>query len=75
MYLVLDGHDGVRACEFVRKHLPTVFLENVIRDERSLLECLKRSFLSTEREFFVRIDPHITRKMTLQFEIDVRLLE
>ena len=75
VYMVLDGHDGLRACEFARKHLPTAFLKNVIHNESSLLESLRKAFFSTEREFFAHIDPHITRKRTLQFEIDVRLLE
>ncbi len=70
--MVLDGHDGVRACEFAQKHLPSVFLQSDIRDEYSLRTALQRAFYLTEMEFFVRIDPHITRRMTLQLEIDVR---
>ncbi len=70
--MVLDGHDGVRACEFTQKHLPSVLLQSEIRDEHSIRTALQRAFYLTEMEFFVRIDPHITRRMTLQLEIDVR---
>ncbi len=69
--MVLDGHDGIRACEFAQKHLPSVLLQSDIRDEHSLLTALKRAFYLTEREFFMGIDPYITRRMTLQLEIDV----
>lgn len=68
---MLDGHDGVKACEFAQKHLASVFLEDNIHNDSTLTQALKRAFYLTEREFFVRIDPHITRKMTLQLEIDV----
>ena len=33
---------------------------------------MRWAFLNTEREFFLGIDPHITRKITLQIEIQVR---
>ena len=73
--MVLDGHDGIRACEFAQKHLPSVLLRCDIneRDENTIITAVKSAFMRTERDFFVRIDPQITRKLTLQIEINVSL--
>ena len=74
LYMVLDGHDGVRACEFVQKHLPNVLLRcDLGSGGEAVKEALMVAFRNTEREFFKRIDPHIARKITLQIEISVSI--
>ena len=70
LYMVLDGHDGTRACDFVQKHLPySVLRSDLERDNIST--ALTMAFKNTEREFFIGIDPHITRRLTLVIEIQV----
>ena len=71
--MVLDGHDGTRACEFAQKHLPSVLLSSELDGGVEMVgRAMRWAFLNTEREFFLGIDPHITRKITLQIEIQVR---
>lgn len=73
--MVLDGHDGNRACEFVQKHLPDVLLRSELDGGgEAVRAALRVAFTSTEREFFIRIDPHITRKITLQIEMSVSIV-
>ena len=73
LYIVLDGHDGTRACEFAQKHLPSVLLSSELDGGvETVGRAMRWAFLNTEREFFRGIDPHITRKITLQIEIQVR---
>jgi len=72
LYIVLDGHDGTKACEFAQKHLPSVLLQSELEGGTEVVgRALRHAFLHTEREFFLRIDPQITRKITLQIEIQV----
>ena len=71
--MVLDGHDGTKACDFAQKHLPSVLLSSELDGGMEVVgRAMRNAFLSTEREFFLGIDPHITRKITLQIEIQVR---
>lgn len=71
--MVLDGHDGTKACDFAQKHLPSVLLGSELDGGMEMVgRAMRSAFLSTEREFFLGIDPHITRKITLQIEIQVR---
>lgn len=69
--MVLDGHDGTRACDFVQKHLPHSVLRCDLERGDIHTELIK-AFRSTEREFFIGIDPHITRRLTLVIEIQVK---
>ena len=72
LYMVLDGHDGTRACEFAQKHLPSVLLRSELEGGTEMVgRALRHAFLHTEREFFLGIDPQVTRKITLQIEIQV----
>ena len=71
LYMVLDGHDGTRACDFVQKHLPHSVLRCDL-ERGDIYKELVKAFRSTEREFFIGIDPHITRRLTLVIEIQVR---
>ena len=70
--MVLDGHDGTKACDFAQKHLPSVLLSSELDGGMEVVgRAMRNAFLSTEREFFLGIEPHITRKITLQIEIEV----
>ena len=72
--MVLDGHDGTSAVEFVRTEIPHLLLERKIPSEAGeLLEALKDTILKTEQNFFMRMDSHITRMISLQIEIEVQL--
>ena len=72
LYMVLDGHDGTKACEFAQKHLPCVLLQSELEGGTEMVgRALRHAFMHTEREFFLGIDPQITRKITLQIEIQV----
>ena len=73
--MVLDGHDGSKACDFVQKYLPSVLLRSEFDGpEEMALKAVRYAFQNTEREFFLKIDPHITRKITLQIEMNVSSL-
>ena len=71
--MVLDGHNGCRACEFARKCIPSVLLQRDLGEsgERAA-ESLRYTFARTEEKFFMMLDPSITRKMGLQMEMQVR---
>lgn len=70
--MVLDGHDGSRAVKFALTHIPHLLLQSeLMGGDRQVLDALKRAIVNTEREFFIGVDPYITRKVTLQFEIEV----
>ena len=72
LYMVLDGHDGSRACDFAQKHIPCVMLSSALEGgEEVTRRAFHNAFVDTEKQFFLSIDPHITRKITLQIEIDV----
>ena len=74
LYMVLDGHDGTRACDLAQKHIPSVLLRSSSELEggREMVgRALRYAFMHTEREFFLGIDSQITRKITLQVEIKV----
>lgn len=73
LLMVLDGHDGSKAVKFVHTFLPHRLLTSDLSGgEERVIKVLRDAILSTETEFFVRIDPYITRKVTLQIEIEVR---
>ena len=70
--MVLDGHDGSRACDFAQKHIPSVLLRSELEGgEEATSRAFHSAFMDTEKQFFLSIDPHITRKITLQIEIAV----
>ena len=71
--MVLDGHDGVKAVDFAKPHIPHVLLhQDLSGGDKGVLDALRLAIVNTEQEFFLRIDGHITRKLTLQMEIEVR---
>lgn len=74
MYLVLDGHNGSRACEFAKKKIPSILLQRDVgaNGERAA-EALRHTFNQTERDFFLMLDQYITRKMVLQMEMQVSI--
>ena len=71
--MVLDGHDGSRAVKFAQSHIPHFLLhsELVGGGDKMVMDALRKAIVKTEREFFIGVDPYITRKVTLQFEIEV----
>ena len=72
LYMVLDGHNGSRACDFAIKRIPSLLLQRNMGDngERAA-EVLRYAFENTEKNFFMMLDPSITRKMGLQMEMQV----
>ena len=70
--MVLDGHNGSRACDFARKRIPSILLQTDMGEngERAA-EVLRYTFQNTEEKFFMMLDPSITRKMGLQMEMQV----
>lgn len=71
--LVADGHDGLRACELVQRRMPSVLLRQLAAGA-TLATAMHAAFMLTEKEFFVRIDANIMRKITLQDQISVCLV-
>ena len=72
LYMVLDGHDGDRAVKFAQSNIPHFLLHSeLVGGDKTVMEALRRSIVNTEREFFIGIDHYITRKVTLQLEIEV----
>jgi serine/threonine protein phosphatase PrpC len=72
LYMVLDGHHGSRACEFAMKRIPSLLLRyNMGESGEKAAEALKYAFENTEKNFFMMLDPSITRKMGLQLEMQV----
>lgn len=74
LYMVLDGHNGSRACDFAIKKIPSLLLQRNMGDngERAA-EVLRYAFENTEKNFFMMLDPSITRKMGLQMEMQVHV--
>ncbi len=74
LYMVLDGHDGVRAVNFSQGFIPHLLLHSeLVGGDQVVMKALRSAIVRTEREFFIGIDPYITRKVTLQLEIEVSL--
>lgn len=73
LYMVLDGHDGSKAVKFAMSHIPHFLLQSELvgGGDKMVMDALRRAIVKTEREFFIGVDPYITRKVTLQFEIEV----
>jgi len=70
--MVLDGHEGSKAVKFVQTYLPHVLLNKELSSyDQTTIEDISSAILATETQFFVSIDPYITRKVTLQIEIEV----
>ena len=75
LYIVLDGHDGIKAATFSQGFIPHLLLRSELGGgDKRVMEALRSAIVKTEREFFIGIDPYITRKVTLQLEIEVSLL-
>ena len=72
LYLVLDGHDGIKAVNFAQGFIPHLLLNSeLVGGDKRVMDALRSAIVRTEREFFIGIDPYITRKVTLQLEIEV----
>ena len=70
--MVLDGHDGVKAVHFAQGFIPHLLLRSeLVGGDQVVMKALRNAIVLTEREFFVGIDSYITRKLTLQLEIEV----
>lgn len=75
LLMVLDGHDGTRAVKFAYTNLPHLLLScDMDGGEDRTMQIMRNAILATERNFFVGIDHYITRKVTLQIEIEVKML-
>lgn len=73
--MVLDGHDGLKAVKFAQTFIPHVLLQSeLVGGEGRVMDAIRRAIVKTEQEFFIGIDPHITRKVTLQLEMEVSLI-
>ena len=72
LYLLLDGHNGSRACDFARRRIPSLLLQrNMGEGGERAAEALQYTFENAEKQFFMMLDPSITQKMSLQIEIQV----
>ena len=72
--MVLDGHDGSRACEFAQKHLPSMLCRSAMGDNgEHVMAALRLAFKDTEEQFFVALDHLILQKLAIQDQIQVRL--
>ena len=72
LYMVLDGHDGSRAVKFAQTYIPHFLLRSeLVGGDKRVMDALRSAIVRTEREFFIGVDPYITRKVTLQYEIEV----
>ena len=75
LYMVLDGHDGTNACDFVKEFLPDDLFNRLGGISSSRPEEVRRaihdSFLETEKKYFLSLDHILTQKLTLQFELGV----
>jgi len=69
--MVLDGHDGTRAVKFAQSYIPHVLLQSELGSDDYAVGALKKAIVETDKQFFISIDPYITRKFTLQLEIEV----
>lgn len=71
--MVLDGHDGEGAAEFTCNQLAELLLQSNLEEggEATVREALKRAFLNTETQFFVKIDDAVIRRQTLMEEMSV----
>ncbi len=69
---MLDGHDGTKAVTFSQDFIPHLLLRSELSGgDKRVMDALRSAIVQTEREFFIGIDPYITRKVTLQLEIEV----
>ena len=72
--MVLDGHDGDKAADFARLHIPGKLLAEGIRGgPEEVIRRINSAFKETEMQFFMAMDDALTRKLSLQSEINVSL--
>ena len=70
--MVMDGHDGEKAADFARLHIPGQLLQQrIVGGPEAVRECIVDAFKITERQFFMALDDALTRKLSLQSEINV----
>ena len=73
--LVLDGHDGEKAADFARLHLPGQLLaQRVTGGPQAMFMAIDAAFKETEKQYFMALDDALTRKLSLQSEINVSKL-
>ena len=70
--LVLDGHDGEKAADFARLHLPGQLLaQRLTGGPQAVFLAIGTAFKETEKQYFMALDDALTRKLSLQSEINV----
>lgn len=70
--MVLDGHDGTKAVNFARTRIPHHLLKRDLSGRGGQVrDAVRSAIVKTESEFFLGIDGHLTRLLTLQMEIGV----
>jgi TAK1-binding protein 1 len=71
LYLVLDGHEGAKASNFVNKHLPERVLSYKLTggSHDSILGMLHEAFIITDRRFFEDMEPLLAHKGVIQSDL------
>ena len=73
--MVMDGHDGEKAADFSRLHIPGKLLANrIIGGPDEVCQKIHQAFRDTEMQFFMALDDALTRKLSLQSEINVSVM-
>ncbi len=73
--MVLDGHDGEKAADFARLHIPGKLLaERMVGGPEEVCQRIHQAFRETEMQFFMALDDALTRKLSLQSEISVSII-
>ena len=68
----MDGHDGEKAADFTRLHIPGKLLANrIVGGPEAVCQRINDAFKETETQFFMALDDALTRKISLQSEINV----
>lgn len=72
--MVLDGHDGEKAVEFVKVTLAgQLLLHEIVGGPNEILVAIEKAFRETEKNFFLAMDDPIGRRLALRAEISVSL--
>ena len=73
LLMVLDGHDGKRAQEYVKERMPELIVkmvEDTVNHDEIKAKFIK-IFQTVEKEFFHSIDELLTERAVLKIELDV----
>ena len=73
LLMVLDGHDGKRAQEYVKETMPELIVKMVEEtvDHDQIKTKFVEIFQSVEKGFFHSIDELLTERAVLKIELDV----